>query len=42
MDYFNNTKCRVGFNGSCWKADGVNFAPNEAIDLDITSEIKSR
>ena len=40
LDYFNNPKFRVQFNGSCLKTDSVGFN-YKSIDLYINYEIKS-
>ena len=41
LDYFNNLKFQVEFNGSYLKSDSVGFAPNKKINVYITYEIKS-
>ena len=42
LDYFNNLKFQVEFNGSCLKADKVSFTPNKIINVHIAFEIKSQ
>lgn len=42
LNYFDNCKFWVEFNGSCVKADGVSFfSPNEIVNVYIAFEIKS-
>ena len=35
LDYFNNSKFWVEFDGSCLKSDSVSFAPNKIINFYI-------
>ena len=41
LDYFNNSKFRVGFGESCLKPDTVAFLCNKIINVHITYGTKS-
>ena len=40
LDYFNNSKFRLKFDGNCLKSDGVRFSAKKIISFYITFEMK--